>query len=125
MKFLVSILLIAILSFLAGIYLPWWSIAVVALIVILVIPQKPVMAFLAGFLALFILWSSMAFFISTKNENILAHKISMIIFKTDSPTSLILLTGLIGALVAGFAALAGSYLREAQRPVRSPRPHRS
>ncbi len=94
-----------------------------ALIVILAIPQKPLKAFLAGFLAVFILWSSMAFFISAKNDNILAHKISMVILKTDSPTSLILLTGLIGALVAGFAALAGSYFRKLEQPVKSSRPH--
>jgi CRISPR/Cas system-associated protein Cas5 (RAMP superfamily) len=32
-------------------------------------------------------------------------------FKTDSPFMLIGITALIGALVAGFAALSGSYLR--------------
>ena len=53
----------------------------------------------------------MALYISSKNDDILAHKISLIILKTDSPFSLVLLTGLIGALVAGFAALAGSFLR--------------
>ncbi len=83
----------------------------VAFLVIALMPQKPLYAFIAGFVAIFILWSAIAFIISNKNDNILGHKISMIILKADSPVSLILLTGLIGALVAGFAALAASYLR--------------
>ena len=113
MKFLASVLLMVVLSFLAGIYFPWWSIACVALLVILLIPQKPLSAFFAGFIALFILWSFLSVYISMKNEHLLAHKISMIILKVDSPGALILLTGLIGALIAGFAALAGSFLRKA------------
>lgn len=113
MKFLVSIVLIAFVSFVACIYFPWWSITLVALFVIVLIPQKPLFAFLSGFLALFILWAAMAFYISIENNNILAHKISSIILKTDAPVSLVLLTGFTGAVVAGFAALAGSYLRKA------------
>ncbi len=112
MKFIVSVLLIAIISFVACIYLPWWSIALVAFFVIALIPQKPLYAFIAGFAAIFILWSAIAFITSNKNDNILAHKISMIILKINSPIALVLLTGLMGALVAGFAALAGSYLRK-------------
>ncbi|MEO5995431.1 MAG: hypothetical protein ABIN89_01950 [Chitinophagaceae bacterium] len=112
MKFLVSVLLMALLSFIVCIYFPWWSIAWVAFLVIILVPQKPLSAFLAGFVALFLLWSAMAFYISLKNENILAHKISLIILKSNSPISLVLLTGLIGALIGGFAALAGSFLRK-------------
>ena len=113
MKFLISILLIALVSFVAGLYLPWWSIALAAFVVIALIPQKPLYAFLSGFIAIFILWSGMSFIISNKNDHILAHKISMIILQSDSPVSLVLITGLIGALVAGCGALAGSYLRKA------------
>lgn len=113
MKFFISILLIALVSFVAGLYLPWWSIALAAFVVIALIPQKPLYAFLSGFIAIFILWSGMSFIISNKNDHILAHKISMIILQSDSPVSLVLITGLIGALVAGCGALAGSYLRKA------------
>ena len=112
MKFFISILLIALVSLVAGIYLPWWSIALVAFAVAAIIPQEPLYASLSGFVAIFILWSVMSFIISNKNDNILAHKISMIILKSDSPVSLVLIAGLIGALVAGCGALAGSYLRK-------------
>lgn len=112
MKLIISIFLIALLSFVACLYLPWWSIAVVAATVIILIPLSPVKAFLAGFTALFFLWGFISFWISSKNDHILAHRMSFLILQTDSPVFLVLLTGLIGALVAGFAALAGSFLRK-------------
>ncbi|MEJ7740161.1 MAG: hypothetical protein WKF97_22295 [Chitinophagaceae bacterium] len=112
MKLLVSIALIALLSFAASLYFPWWCIAVVALIVITLIPQPPLHAFLAGFISIFILWSVMAFWISINNEHILARRISLIILKMEAPLLLVLLTGFIGALIAGLAALAGSFLRK-------------
>jgi len=58
------------------------------------------------------LWAGLSFWISTNNEHVLAHKISSIILKKDDPNLLIIATGLIGAVVAGFAALTGSLLRK-------------
>jgi hypothetical protein len=43
---------------------------------------------------------------------LLAHKVSMLILKMDNPFVLIFATAFIGALVAGVAALSGSYLRQ-------------
>ncbi|UEG48912.1 hypothetical protein LK994_09705 [Ferruginibacter lapsinanis] len=113
MKFIVSIVLIALLSFAACLYLPWWSIAIVAFMVAALIPQNPGKAFLSGFIALFLLWGRLAFVISANNEHLLAHKVSVLILKMDSPYLLVFVTALIGALVAGLAALSGSYLRKA------------
>lgn len=111
MKFIVSILLIALLSLAAGLYLPWFTIAIVAFIVVALIPQKPVYAFFSGFIALFILWGCLSLFISKNNDNLLAGKVAMIILKSDSALFLIVATAMIGSLVAGFGALTGSYLR--------------
>lgn len=112
MKFIVSIVLIALLSVAACLYLPWWSIAVVAFLVAALIPQNPGKSFLTGFIALFLLWGSLAWFLSSNNDHILAHKVSLLMLKMDSPTVLVVVTALIGSLVAGTAALAGSYLRK-------------
>lgn len=111
MKFIITIALTALLSFAVCIYLPWWSIAIVAFIVAAVIPQAPFRSFVSGFVALFLLWGFLAFYISNNNDNLLAHKVSVIILKTDSPFGIIIITAFVGALVAAFAALAGSYLR--------------
>lgn len=112
MKFLVSVILIALLSLTACLYMPWWSIAIVAFIVAVAIPQKPGKSFLAGFIALLLLWGALAWFISSNNNHLLAHKVSQLIFKEDSPVILVTVTAFIGAMVAGLAALSGSFVRK-------------
>jgi hypothetical protein len=114
MKFFISLILTILLSFAACLFLPWWSIAIAAFIVAALIPQKPFKAFLTAFIALFLLWGGLSFWMSNNNDHILAHKVSQLILKMDNPYLLILATALIGALVAGFAALAGSYLRKSK-----------
>ena len=114
MKFFISLILTALLSFAASLFLPWWSIALAAFLVAALIPQKPGKAFLTGFIALFLLWGGLSFWISNNNDHILAHKVSQLILKMDNPIVLVLATALIGALVAGFAALAGSYVRKSK-----------
>ena len=114
MKFIISLLLIVLLSFAACLYLPWWSIAVAAFVVAALIPQKPAKAFITAFLALFLLWGGLSFWISNSNDHVLAQKISLLLLKINNPYLLILITGFIGALIAGFAALAGTYLRQSK-----------
>ena len=111
MKFTVSIILTALLSFVACLYLPWWSIAVVSFLIAIIIFQQPYVAFIAGFVSLLLLWGGLTWWISTANDDLLAHKISVLVIKADSPFLLIGLTALIGAVVAAFAALSGSLLR--------------
>lgn len=115
MKFIVALLLTALLSFIAGLYFPyWWLFAIVTFLVALLIHQKPGKAFISGFLGIFILWGGLAWWIDMKNESILSAKIASILPLQGSGFLLIVVTGLIGGLVAGFAALSGSYLRSSK-----------
>jgi len=114
-KFIVSTLLTGLLSFVAGLYLSWWSIALAAGLVSLVIPQRPGIAFCSGFLAVFLLWGLLALSIDTANESILSKKIAQLLPLGGSPILLILVTALVGALVGGMAALSGSYLKQPNR----------
>ena len=114
MKFFISLILTALLAFAFCLFLPWWSIAIAAFIVAALIPQKPGKAFYTAFIALLLLWGGLSFWMSNNNQHVLAHKISQLILKMDNPMLLILITALIGAFVAGFAALAGSYLRKSK-----------
>lgn len=111
MKFIISLLLTALLSFAAGLYLPWWSIAVCAFIVSALIIQQPFKAFLAGFAGVFLLWFIFSWSIDSSNEHILSHKIAQIFPLGGISFLLILVTSLVGGLVGGLAALSGSYLR--------------
>lgn len=111
MKFIVTILLIALSSFAACLYLPWWSIAIAAFLVSFLIPIKPGLAFLAGFISVFLLWGTISFVLSYNNQHILAQKLSLLILKSNNSILLILLTAILGAVVAGFAALCGRLSR--------------
>ena len=115
MRLLLSILLIAALGFLAGLFLPWWSIAIVAFAVALLIPQTIGSGFLSGFLGIFILWAIVAAWIDTSNDSILSHKIAQLLPLGGSSILLILVTALVGGLVGGFAAMAGSSVRPVRK----------
>lgn len=112
MKFIVSIILTALLSFAAGLYLGWWSLAVAAFIVAALIPQKPWKAYLSGFIGLLLLWGILATWIDVKNQHILSQKMAQVFPLGGSATLLILVTALVAAIVAGFGALTGSYVRK-------------
>ena len=112
MKFFVSLVLTALLSFACSLFFPWWSVAIAAFVVAALIHQKPYKAFLAAFFALFILWGLQAWWIDLKNEHILSTKVAAILPLGGSPYALIALSALVGALVSGMSALTGSYLRK-------------
>jgi hypothetical protein len=117
MKFLFAFILTALLSYAAGFYLPWWSIAIAAFLVAIVIPQKPIKAFLCGFLSLFLLWMILALYIDIGNQHILSIKIAELLFKSHSHALIMSVTGLVAGLVGGFAALSGAYLRQSKKAV--------
>jgi hypothetical protein len=116
MKVFVSILLIALLSFAASLYIPWWwIIAVIACIVSVCLSLTPAQAFLSGFLGVFILWLVMVLWISVNNDEILARRISLLILQMDNPVLLYFATAFIGGLVGGLGALAGGFLLKKKR----------
>jgi hypothetical protein len=117
MKFLSAVILTALLAFATGLYglMPWWSFAITSLIVAMAIHQKAGRAFLSGFLGLFLLWTVLAFLKDSANEHLLSTKVAQILPLGGSYIVLILVTGVIGGLVSGLAALTGSYLRQTRK----------
>ena len=114
MKVLTAIILTGFLAFVAGVYsyLPWWTFVCTSLIVSVAIHQRPGKSFLCGFAGLFLLWSILAFVKDAANEHLLSTKVAQILPLGGSYLLLILVTGIVGGLVSGFAALTGSYLRK-------------
>lgn len=115
MKFIIAIVLTFLLAFLGGVYMQWWSLAIAAFVVALLIPQKAGKAFFSGFLGVFLLWAVLAWWINMKNENILASKIAAVLPLRGNAYLLILVTALVGGIVAGFAALSACYLRSVRK----------
>jgi hypothetical protein len=112
MKFAASVILTALLSFIVGLKFEWWTIALVAFLVALLVQQSAGKAYLAAFSAIFLLWGALALWINIQNQSMLSVKIAKVLPLGGSPAVLILITALIGALVAGFGAMSGSYLRQ-------------
>lgn len=114
MKFIVSTVLTGVLAFIVGLYFPWWSIAVSSLLVAILVHQRPWKAFLAGLLGVLLCWGGLAFWIDMKNNGILSTKIAQVLPLGGNSLLLVLVTGVVGGLVSGFAALTGSYVRSSK-----------
>ena len=115
MKFLISILVTALLAFACGLYLPWWSIALVAFVVGLSIELRPLYSFFAGCAGILLLWLLLILVINSANDGILASKVSQVLGLGSSPVLLIVVNCVIGSLVGGMGALTGSLLRRVKR----------
>jgi hypothetical protein len=115
MKFFSSIILSALLAYGFGLFtmMPWWSFAISSFVVALTIHQTPFKSFLTAFLGVFLLWSILATIIDINNEHILSTKVAQILPLGGSFIALIILTGFIGGLVSGLAALTACYTRKA------------
>jgi hypothetical protein len=111
MRFLLATLLTAAFSFIAGMFLPWWSLALVAFLVAILIQQKTGYAFLSGFTAIFLLWGGLALLIHVRNQGVLTKKMAELFPLQGQSIYLILITAIIGSLVAGFSSMSGSSLR--------------
>ena len=116
MKYIVSILLSALLAYAVGIYgnLPWWSFVVTNFIIAFAIPIKPAQSFSAGALGVGSLWAGLAFGIDMSNNHILSTKVAKILPMGGSYLVLIFATFAIGALLGGLASLTGSFLRSSK-----------
>src|SRR5207253_10813250 len=110
MKFIVALVLTALLGYLLPIFLPWWSFAITSFLIAVFIHQRPWSSFLAGFTALLLLWGIYATIIDNTNRHILSTKVAQILPFNGSYTVLIITTAIIGGLLSGMAALTGSYL---------------
>ncbi|MEM6345309.1 MAG: hypothetical protein AAF927_15565 [Bacteroidota bacterium] len=125
MRFILRIFLIAALSYWAQLYLPFWIAAVVAFVISFLLSRRPPkrsfgrkksrrsFSFLAGFLALALLWGGLAFYLDHENASILSTKLSQYLLQAQSgpmagPFPLVAMTALIGGLIGGFSAMTGN-----------------
>ncbi|MFP4092554.1 MAG: hypothetical protein ACLFUB_02220 [Cyclobacteriaceae bacterium] len=110
MRFIFKMILIAAFGYLAELFLPWWSVVLVAFLVGFWLPNKGITAFLAGFLGVGLLWMIYAWLIDLESSSILSERLSGI-FSMNSGVMMIIITGLVGGLTGAFAALSGSQFR--------------
>ncbi|WP_128545564.1 hypothetical protein [Larkinella soli] len=109
---MIPFLMIALLSAIAQLFLPWWVIAVVAFTVCFWRKPSGGRAFLSGFLGIGLVWLLYALLIHLRTDGLLTARMAELLFKSSSPALLLLVTLLIGGLVGGFAGVAGSGMRQ-------------
>lgn len=108
---MVTVLTYAVFSYLGGMVLPWWGFVPIIFLLSAIINQKNLISFLAGFLSIFSLWIILTLIIDTANDHILSERTAMILPFNGSTWLLILVTGSIGGILGGMAAMSGSLLR--------------
>jgi len=109
MRLIIQVLVIVVLGFFMELLLPWWSVAIAAFIGGLLVTTR--LNFLAGFLAIGILWFVKALINDLVTDSDLTDRVAAI-FMLHSKVLLLLVTLLLGGLVGGFAAMSGGALRK-------------
>lgn len=114
-KFFATLVLVGILAWLSFLFAditPWWAFAVGAFIAGMAIPQKVFAAFLAAFLAVFLLWAFLTWQIDDVNNGLLSGKMATILPLNGSSVALIFLSATVGGITAGLASATGTLLRK-------------
>jgi hypothetical protein len=109
---MIQILLIAILSLLTQLILPWWSLAIVAFLVCFWRGFSAGRSFLAGFVGVALVWLVYALLIHYRTDGVLTGRMSLLLFKSNSAAVSILVTTLLGGLIGGLAGWAGFLVRQ-------------
>jgi hypothetical protein len=112
MKFLIQVLAILITAWILTLFTPWWALTIPAFLFGWLLRSN--YNFLAGFLAIFLLWGIKAWLINASADAPLAERIAQVLM-VKSDMLLILVTAAIGGLVGGFAALTGSLLNQKKK----------
>ena|SRR4028119_386128 len=105
MRFLLATLSIALLTLAATWVLPWWTLAIVAFAVCFF--ARPRHAFWAGFLGVFLLWLAVGLIRDIPNEHILSTRMAGVLPLGGQWILFLLVSAIIGGIVAGFAAWTG------------------
>jgi len=108
MKMLLQIIAIVIFGYIAEYFLPWYSIAIIAFVFGFLLRSNA--NFLAGLIAIALLWGFEMWMIDSIASTDLASRVSMIL-PIKQKWILITVTLFMGGLVGGFASLTGSLLR--------------
>jgi hypothetical protein len=110
---MIQIIVIAIISLIAQLFLPWWSLAIVAFAVCFTRSRGAGWAFLEGFAGVALTWFGYALLIHVTTDGIFTGRMGLLLFKADGAGLPILVTTLLGGLVGGFAGMSGYLVRQA------------
>lgn len=94
---------------------PWWAVALVAAVAVLLFPMGPARALAVGTAAGSMLWWLTALWINSTNGGMMAAKVGQV-FQGVQALQLLSATALLGGLLGGLGALTGAYGRALLAP---------
>jgi hypothetical protein len=109
-KSIINFIATIILAYILSLFMPWWSIMTAALATAMFIPLKKAAVFIVPFLAIFFFWGIYCYALSSANDYTLAKRVSTLLTLGGNPYVLILITGIVGGLAAGIAAILGKQI---------------
>ncbi len=107
--------IILISSLIVSFVLPWWIVAIISFLSALFIAKSSAHALWSAFAAIFIVWVIMALLKSVPNDHILATRVAHVLPLGGNWVLLLIITALIGGIVAGMSALSGQLLKRAAK----------
>lgn len=110
MRTIITTLSIAIAGFVVQLFLPWWSLAVVAFLIGIASDLGRFKIFLSALVGSALVWGGYALYIHTSTEAILTNKMAGI-FGLQQAWLLVLISALVAGLAGGFAGLTGKNIR--------------
>lgn len=111
MKLFLRLILIGTLTYFLSLIFPWWIIACIGAVCGWLIPGGVISTFISGFLGVGIVWMGHAWSLDAKNESVFTNTM-LEVLPFGEPIVLIVVTGAIGGLVGGLAAVSGGLLRK-------------
>ncbi len=111
-RFLLPTIIMTICAYIGSTLMPWWIVAAVCFVVALNFKMRGGAAFLAGLVAIFLVWLFVALVKDHANEQILSTRMAQL-FKLNNSYLYIFIAALVGGLVGGFSAWSGALLARA------------
>jgi len=111
MRVATNYLLILVATALLQLFMPWWVIAVVPFLVCLWRSQHPGIAYAISLAAVSTVWLAYATFIHNTTQGSMSDRIAEL-FSLPNGLVLLFVVTLLSGIVAGFAGMAGYYVRQ-------------
>jgi hypothetical protein len=109
-KNIINFIATIILAYVLSLILPWWSVMTATLTTALFLQLKRTAVFFVPFLAILLFWVVYSYLLSSGNDFTLAKRIAVLLPLDGNPYVLMLVTGIVGGLAAGIAAVFGKQL---------------
>jgi len=105
-NFIATILIAYVLSLFMG----WYSVMIASALTALLVPLKRMAVFFVPFFAIFLFWIIYSYALGSDNDFILGKRIADLLSLKGNVYLLLIITGLVGGIASGVAAIFGKQL---------------